>query len=76
MDRREDEIIREMTRTRVALDEKLVALEQRVQQYRPDVVFSQGRLILAATVGALLFAIRGVWRERLANRVSRRRLVA
>ncbi len=76
MDRHADEIIREMTRTRVALDEKLVQLGHKTQQYRPGVVFTQGRLILAATVGAFLFAIRGVRRERRAARLSRRRLVA
>ncbi len=77
MDRDSDDIIREMTRTRVALDEKLVALEQRTRQYRPGVIFSQGRLILAATLGALAVAVRGVWRERrAAHRLAHRQLVA
>ncbi len=77
MDRDADHIIREMTRTRVALDEKLVALEQRTQRYRPSVIFTQGRLILAATLGAFVFAVRGVWRERrAAHRFGHRQLVA
>jgi len=75
MDHHEDEIIREITRTRLALDEKLMLLEQKTQRYRPTAIFTLGRLILAATVGALAFAVRGIWHEQRANRFSGRRSV-